>query len=481
MAKQYDQDELHARAEEQARRAADKAFEEARKNIDLDPGFISGTLNSLGITDTNKDWKDPQKVRDETYKKEFDRIIAQGTGNVTEEFRPDWVQTASGALDSTAEGVAAGEQVAYDAFGNLVTATQEYADKTKKSLETLAAKDQEYQSWVKAYVARTGASIDQAENAYKREYAAQKERNDAITKNLEDNYTYLKTLAPDSAEYEAQKAKILAMEQGIGQDQASQDLRAMYAGDKATAAELLLKKAQEEAMAQQLSMVSSARGGVNFGALARTASNNIVTQNAKAAQDAAILRAQEQERMLGMMLQNEQAQRAQKMELAKMGMAASAQWQGMQLQHANALQGALGTSAQWQASLADQNAQYANTMNNFVGARNNVAGMQTNAYQAGLQSASVQGDLSNSIYNAYTNTTNAAANIGNMLSSNALALGNMTMGYAGMLQGQGQFDSTQAFNTWQANNAQREADRNRRMQLMMAGMNAGATLLGAAR
>lgn len=158
----------------------------------------------------------------------------------------------------------------------------------------------------------------------------------------------LEQFRPDDKALGTYTAELNKMLMDMRNDPYAKELEALYSGAKPSAAELLLRKGQEAAYRQQLSAIASARGGVNYAALARTTSNNIAMLNQKAMEDAAILRAQEQERLLNTMLDYRQKQnQAQMQAMGQMFGAAQAQ-QGQELQYAGLLQGA--TNMQYQAS-----------------------------------------------------------------------------------------------------------------------------------
>ncbi len=74
-------------------------------------------------------------------------------------------------------------------------------------------------------------------------------------------------------------------------------------GQVPSAAELMLNKANQQSMRQQLAQAASVRGGANQAMVARTAQNNIAQSSVENAQNAAILKSQEQQQAEGSLAQ----------------------------------------------------------------------------------------------------------------------------------------------------------------------------------
>lgn len=463
-------------------------------------GGASGAAYANAVAEEYKRLKEEEKKRqsrpgapppmDDAYlrRRAQERVEAGGTtpsggaGGTAADDPNVGTQVAVDAYSTASDGVQSGLNFAVDQYGNMVDSTNTYTSNINQFIADTKKKSDDFNAGLSSYIAGATNNLTQDRAAYEEAAKKRDEANAKITEQLQAAYEQLQGMKPDSKEYQAYKEKLTALEQGLVNDPYGKELDDLYSGKKPSAAEMLLKKAQEEALNQQLSMTASARGGVNYAALARTASNNIVTQNAKAAQDAAILRAQEQERMLGMILQKQQSDRNQQIQLAGMGFQADVQKQAADLQWMGAVNQVGGQQAAWQGQLGQLVAADASTRLGFSQAGNALMGL-------GIQGAGVTQGYSSMGLNAMnagqaaiTNTMNAGMNLGTTMSNAAMGLGNMGVGLGLGLAGVANDSAATALQTRIHNDAldQSRRDYNLRVlgTLLSAGSAVGAAYVG---
>lgn len=388
-----------------------------------------------------------------------------------------WYQTAidsvSGATDASAQAL----QMGMDNYANLTASADKYVSDTQQFITDLAASTSAFNNNLNSYINTSTQDIGAQKSAYDAAQKGIEKQNAEITKMLEADRQRVLDLKPDEKQYADFRDRMSVLEQELANNPYAKDLEDMYLGKKPSAAELLLKKAQEEALAQQLSMTSSARGGVNYSALARTASNNIVVQNQKAAQDAAILRAQEQERMIGMLLQNQQATKAQQMQMLNMRMANDAQQQNANLQWSGAVSAVTGQNADWQNNVANQQNARASMGLNFTNALNSLQSLGVQGQQINQGAAGLTLNAQANAFGAAQNVFGAGMDLSNMLSNNAMQVAGLGMNLSGMIMDDKRYTAGSAADAamfaWQ----QKEAERQRALQERLGLLSAGSTLL----